>query len=546
MMKRVPIILFWLMLIVPALVVGAVAFRLLGHEGERLQRVAEDALRARAQFVAGELDLAMRDLRDSMVGPLAALEPDRLADELDAWAQFKPLIRNVFVVEESGKVLLPDPEGPLSGEERSFLRRFDSLFTGREPWERPVPDSAPVGAAADVSSYSVRRSFAKWSEIAPSAPRDEADYRSGWIPWFSENKLHLLAWVRRAAGPYYGAEIEMAALLARLAPLVRSEAGEGITFALRDGDGRTLVQSGVVDTSGETEPVLEVAASPLLPHWSVAVFGPVPGAGVARGFVLMGGLLVVIFIAAIVIGGSLLLWQAHAGRRDAAQKTTFVSNVSHELKTPLTTIRMYAELLADGRVKEDAKKKDYLRVIIDQAQRLTRLVNNVLDFSRIEQNRKRYTIEVLDARELLVRILETQQPRFDEAGMKVSLSGPDEGFAVPLDRDAFEQAVLNLTDNAIKYASDGQELQVELVSGVQGRRIRFFDRGPGVPVSHRERLFQKFHRVDDSLTSRHPGTGLGLSIARKMMRDMGGDIVFEPRNGGGACFILCLPEGRAS
>lgn len=545
-MKRVPIILFWLMLIVPALVVGAVAFRLLGHEGERLQRVAEDALRARAQFVAGELDLAMRDLRDSMVGPLAALEPDRLAGELDDWAQYNPLIRNVFVVEESGRVLLPDPEGPLSGEERSFLQRFDSLFEGREPWERPVPDSAPVTAAADVSSYSVRRSFARWSEVAPSASRDEPDYRSGWIPWFSENKLHLLAWVRRADGPYYGAEIEVTALLARLAPLVRSEVGQGTTFALRDGDGRTLVQSGPVDTSGQMEPVLEVAASPLLPHWSVAVFGPVPGAGIARGFVLMGGLLVVIFVAAIAIGGSLLLWQAHAGRRDAAQKTTFVSNVSHELKTPLTTIRMYAELLADGRVKEDAKKKDYLRIIIDQAQRLTRLVNNVLDFSRIEQNRKRYAIEVLDARELLVRILETQQPRFDEAGMKVSLSGPKDGFAVPLDRDAFEQAVLNLTDNAIKYASDGQELQIELVSDTQGRRVRFLDRGSGVPASHRARLFQKFHRVDDSLTSRHPGTGLGLSIARKMMRDMGGDIVFEPRSGGGACFILCLPEGGAS
>ena len=545
-MKRVPIIVFWLLLCVPALVIGAVVFRLLGHEGERLQDSAAEALRARVELVAGELDLALRDLEEGVTKQLAGMDAGRLAEELDAWAQANPLIRNVFIVDEGGRILLPDPAGPLSGEERMFLQRFDSLFSGREPWERPVADASPAVPAPRESSYMARRAFRQLAAAAPAKLADQELHRSGWLPWFSENQLHLLGWLRRGGGATYGAEIEMTALLSRLAPLVRSEAGDGITLALRDGSGRTLVQAGDVDTTGDVQPLVEVAATPLAPHWSVAAFGPVPGAGTARSFVLMGGLLVVIFVASIVIGGSLLLWQAHAGRRDAAQKTTFVSNVSHELKTPLTTIRMYAELLADGRVREEEKRSDYLRVIIEQAQRLARLVNNVLDFSRIEQNRKKYNIEPLDAREALVRILETQQPRFDEAGIRLSVTGPAEGFSAALDRDAFEQAVLNLADNAIKYAAEGKELQVELASGAQGREVRFLDRGPGVPASHRGRLFQKFHRVDDSLTSRQPGTGLGLSIARRMMRDMGGDVFFEPRQGGGSCFILRLPEGRAS
>lgn len=237
--------------------------------------------------------------------------------------------------------------------------------------------------------------------------------------------------------------------------------------------------------------------------------------------------------------------QAHRNELDARQKTSFVSNVSHELKTPLTSIRMYAELLSEKRVKDAGKVHDYLGVIVSESQRLTRLVNNVLDFSRLEQGKKKYRLERLDVSHHLRSVLDTQTLRANEAGMSLDVVLPETPVSAKLDRDAFEQAVLNLIDNAIKYADVGKEITVMLeTSPASGFRIRILDRGPGVPSAQKELIFDKFHRVDDSLTAAKPGSGLGLTIARRLVRDMGGDLRYEPREGGGSCFIIEFEADR--
>ena len=124
--------------------------------------------------------------------------------------------------------------------------------------------------------------------------------------------------------------------------------------------------------------------------------------------------------------------------------------------------------------------------------------------------------------------------------MEINCSVPDRPVPVVADRDAMEQVVLNLLDNALKYAGEGGNIDVNL-TGMNGKvEIQISDRGPGVPAAHHERIFEKFHRVDDSLTTNQPGSGLGLSIARRILRDHGGDLTFRPRKGGGASFIVSL------
>jgi len=258
----------------------------------------------------------------------------------------------------------------------------------------------------------------------------------------------------------------------------------------------------------------------------------------------VAGLLVVILVVAILAGGGLLLWQARNNYLDATRKTTFVSNVSHELKTPLTSIRMYAELLQEGRAPEE-KRRRYLDVIVSESQRLTRLVNNVLDFSRLEQGRKTYRLEQLDVSEAVRTALENQQERLRQAGMALTEEGTDAPVLVETDRDALDQVLLNLIDNAIKYAADGQQLWVRVTPSPDAVQIGVLDRGPGVAASERERVFEKFHRVDDSLTADKPGSGLGLTIARRMLRDLGGDLVCTLRTDGGACFVATLPRRSA-
>jgi signal transduction histidine kinase len=252
--------------------------------------------------------------------------------------------------------------------------------------------------------------------------------------------------------------------------------------------------------------------------------------------------LVGIFVSAILAGGGLLLRQARRSEQEAVQKTSFVANVSHEFKTPLTTIRLYSELLEQGRVRDTKQGGDYLRTIGRETERLARLVNNALDFSRLEQGQKKYARERVELAGELTRLLETHAPRVAEAGLALKRAMPAEPISVTTDRDAVEQIVLNLVDNACKYADTGGEVVVSaaaLTGG--GAEVRVADRGPGVPADQRERIFEKFHRVNDALTAEKTGAGLGLSIARQLARGLGGDLYYESRNGGGAEFVLKLP-----
>ena len=297
-----------------------------------------------------------------------------------------------------------------------------------------------------------------------------------------------------------------------------------------------LVQSGgAAEAPGPIGIVVPLA--PELPHWEI-VCSRLNANTARRPMLLAAWLLLSLVLAALVSGGLLLARDAAAQRRDALQKTSFVSSVSHELKTPLTSIRLYAELLRDGRVSEAPKQGQYLNVIVAESERLTRLVNNVLDFSRMEQGRRRYAIESADLARVLREVAEAQRDRLGAAGLTLALAGCDEPVLRPVDRDAVEQVMVNLLDNAAKYAAGGGEVTVALHAAPGGAEITVEDRGPGIAPPHRKRLFESFYRADCELTSHCTGCGLGLSIARRLMRGMGGDLLFAPREGGGCRFTL--------
>jgi two-component system phosphate regulon sensor histidine kinase PhoR len=118
---------------------------------------------------------------------------------------------------------------------------------------------------------------------------------------------------------------------------------------------------------------------------------------------------------------------------------------------------------------------------------------------------------------------------------------PTDNVKIVTDRDAIKQVMLNLIDNAVKYASDGKTIDISMEIGEKNCKLNVSDRGPGIPKDHREQIFEKFHRVDNSLTSQKQGAGLGLSIAKNIVQDLGGSIIYKPRDGGGSSFIIILP-----
>ena len=534
----------WLLLLIPALLVGWVALRSVRSEGARLAAAERDAATDRAASIAATLDLSVAEVRRGLLETLATFpEGEALASLLEEWRSANPLVRNVFVWRTGEGLRFPPPSWPRGDEDRGFADRYRALFQGQADWgQPPTGETGAEGTVGGVSSsLPGRRQLRELAvqEVGASAADAIATPRrpTGWVPWYAENRLHFLGWAKLPGGNLrYGLELELMALLSRLLPDFPVPTAPGEEFTLLDGSGRVFHQTGSApDPEGLR---IAVPVGPELPHWQVAVAWPEHAGG---GFALLSTLLVGSFVAAILLGGSLLLWQARRQWRDAQQKTSFVSNVSHELKTPLTTIRMYAELLAERRVRDPDKRRDYLAVIVSESQRLTRLVNNVLEFGRLEQGRKRYHRVPLDLAVAVREVLRGLEPRLQEAGMELRGTRILEAAPAHSDRDALEQILLNLFDNSLKYAAEGLAITVEIEPTHEGWMVRVGDRGPGIPAAHRQRVFDTFHRVDDSLTAEQPGSGLGLSIARQLARDLGGDLTCRDRDGGGTWFELTVP-----
>ena len=222
-------------------------------------------------------------------------------------------------------------------------------------------------------------------------------------------------------------------------------------------------------------------------------------------------------------------------RRDARKKADFFDNVSHELKTPLAGIRLNAELLSQGRIPDAELRQGALNAIIVESDRLGKMVDELLDFSRLEKGSHRYNLETFDLAEFALDPAEVQGVAgASQERAKVRSVGPN--AVVLADKDAIRQIGIILVSNSLKYAEGDIDIEVE------GRAVRYMDRGPGVPRGDEERIFERFYRCDSSLSSKNSGSGLGLSIARSLARGMGGDLTYTHRPGGGSVFTLKLKE----
>lgn len=561
-MNRRAVILFVLLLCVPTLLAAGAAFKLLLHERERLAGQALAAEESRLRAVAESLQLTVATVEDELTVQLRDMAGESLEAALTAWRDSNPLIRHVFVWHPTGGLLYPRLDASCTREERRFVSRYDAFFAGNRPWDAGASGGARARAEAEGGGKSelveqvreMRQAGQKLASLARrrdgTAPsRVEAvaagPARDGWLPWLADNELSLLGWVRSDDDTVYGVEVEFTALLSRLVTVFPRAVPPGGVRALVDGSGRVMHQAGDTELASGARPAAAVSLSPYLPHWQVVAHFPhgAPGAASARTFLLLAGLVLGALVVAVLAGGALLARAAHQSERDARLKTTFVSNVSHELKTPLTSIRMYAEMLSQNRVPDPAKRARHLQVIAEESERLTRLVNNVLDFSRLEQGRRQYRRESVDLGAFLRAFAEAGRVRIENAGLALDVRAPEGPLIACTDRDALEQALLNLVDNAIKYAAAGRELSLLLAAADGGPRLAVCDRGPGVPTRERERIFEKFYRADDSITAGQPGAGLGLSIARALMREQGGELRYEPRPGGGGCFVIEIPGG---
>lgn len=247
-----------------------------------------------------------------------------------------------------------------------------------------------------------------------------------------------------------------------------------------------------------------------------------------------------------VTGAVAVLHDVTEVRRLERIRSEFVANVSHELRTPLTSIQGFLETLQDGAIDDPATLRRFLGIISNETSRLARIVDDLLDLSRLESGRLELRPVPVDLRVLIQRTLDFYTPAADTRGVTLGAALPDQLPAVPGDEDLLEQVLRNLVDNAVKYTPSGGRVQVraETVAYSDGRRevvVRVSDTGPGIAPEHLPRLFERFYRVDRARSRALGGTGLGLAIVKHIVERHGGRAWVDSAPGAGATFSVALP-----
>ena len=372
----------------------------------------------------------------------------------------------------------------------------------------------------------------------------------GMLARFLQNKLKLMFWHRPSHEPdlVFGAQLNLNRIVDDLCNLIQPDPAlrNEICIALLDDNAKPVALSRKGFSANWKRPFVATEIGDALPHWEVAAYlvDPTALTQTACFINIVLGLLIAVLVLAIVVGSWLIVRNLNYELTLARQKTDFVSNVSHELKTPLTSIRMFSELLAENRVADHAKRRSYLQIITAEAARLTRLINNVLDFSRMERGEKKYNFQPCDLGEIVRSICDTFRPHLETSGFQFHCELPETKIPVRADADALSQVIVNLLSNAEKYSNGGKEIEIRIAqkqTPLPHAEIQVLDRGSGVPRGSEEKIFEKFYRAHDSLSSGIQGSGLGLTIARQIARAHGGDVIYERRDGGGSCFALRLP-----
>ena len=269
------------------------------------------------------------------------------------------------------------------------------------------------------------------------------------------------------------------------------------------------------------------------------VAAPVTTAPSPRTGPYLAALVLVFLIAA---SGAYLLWRDV--QRDvqlAEMRSQFVSSVSHELKTPLTAIRMFAETLRIRPASQVVSREEYLDTIVNESERLSRLVDNVLDFSKIEQGRKLYSLQPISIGAVMDTVVRAAQYPLQQAGFTLKVAAGEELPLVNADADALQQAVLNLVMNAMKYSGERKEIEIETRPEDGAVVIGVRDYGIGIPLEYQGRIFERFYRVPSAENQHVPGAGLGLTLVAHIAKAHGGKVTVESTPGTGSLFALRLP-----
>jgi signal transduction histidine kinase len=428
------------------------------------------------------------------------------ANQLRSLTRKSRFIKQIFLISDDKKFIFPPEAGEISTGEREFLT-----------------------TAAELELPQVLVSRSKEST-------QDRQFEKGWFNWFEGEGINFIFWQFGKQNILVGIVLDRIALISGIISILPESdilpSGDlSNRITLTDARGKILYQWGTyVPRDGET-PVTGIPLSYPLGAWHLDTYmdtdiesGSPFG---ARYLSLFSGILALIVVIAFMV--FYLYRENKKAVRDALQKVSFVNQISHEFKTPLTNIRLFAELLEQG--ISGQKNLEHLEVIITESGRLGRMINNVLTFSRDERNSLTLSPEKTNIDQVIQKVVDSFQPLLSAKSFKINVHCDAPGEII-IDSDCFEQILNNLIGNVEKYAAAGGYIEIRSSQDDRVTSVWVADKGPGIPAGERHNVFKPFYRIDNSLTEGVSGTGIGLAIARKLAIAIGGALVLENTDNG--------------
>jgi signal transduction histidine kinase len=534
-----------LAVVLPALALSVMQYRSLAELRAKTRYAAQEGLRQHLQRVRRGVEESFVRVADDA---LASLNPEELVPERDReleahFAEVRrqhPAVEKLFVVyncscRTGDFALFSSPEG---------VRRIAGRGLEERHEVRHVRTAYNMARLAPPAAESGTRGYIFWQD---SCGGDCADERARGLvyvfrPLPGGGQQPPLGFTGLALNADYVKQNFFKEFSGPAAAGAGAEAGGGawteVSVGVLDEVGREVATSG----GGGYE--VRVSLAPALPNWTAAAghrgrtVESLATDNFRRSVVLLA-----LVLCCLVLGLTLILRSAWREARLARAKSAFVSNVSHELKTPLALIRLFAETLELGRVKDTEKAREYYRIINQESGRLTQLINNILDFSKIEAGAKDYAFARGDLGAVVDQVLRSYEFQIKRAGFELQIEVGRDLPEAMFDRDALSQALLNLIDNAVKYSAGRKSITVRAYHArAEGAVVvEVADQGIGIPHSEREKIFEKFYRVGAGAVQDTRGSGLGLAIVRHIAEAHRGRVSVESLPGRGSLFRIHLP-----
>lgn len=487
-----------------------------------------DLLLGRLQLVAAELQTEIDRVAESCAGML----PCDMTGNRQAVLRRVPLAGQVFVLDPDSRLRVPDTSGVLSAQERDFVERTRDVMN-HQSFTAAARDKRQSAFGEISSSFGTRRRT------------PEATEESGWLPWYWHEGLHVLYWRRCPDGSVVGMEVERVMLTAQLVGGLPEEASESGMYRLRDAAGQVVYQWGSDDSVSAAPTVLARVNLPdPFRAWSLSfesARSPL-GRSVARSRTLFAVAALAAVFVVVMFVAVYFYRESSRDLREARMRVHFVNQVSHELKTPLTNIRLYAEMLKDS-LGDDPAVAGQLDVVLSESGRLSRMITNILTFARKSRSKLQLHPADMCVDTVVAGVLEQCRLSLQKHGIDAVEVDAGASREIRADADAVGQIVANLISNVEKYAATGGYLGVRTRQDDTGVTIEVTDHGPGVPAASVEKVFEPYHRESDSLTEGVSGAGIGLSISRDLARMHGGDLTLQTSEEG--CVFVCrLPDGQ--